>query len=66
MRIVKFKRWFQCKNAMGHTVAQFLTEDEANIFCGMSTVLPCADVKMGEEPVHQRRGFVTRRISKYP
>ena len=32
MRIEKFKRWFQCKNAMGHTVAQFLTEDEANIF----------------------------------
>lgn len=66
MRIERFKRWFQCKNEEGHTVAQFLTENEARVFCGMSTMLPCADVRMGEEPVCRRRGFVMRKIRVYP
>lgn len=51
MKIVRFKHWFQVKNDDGFTIAQFLTENEARIFSGTTSSLPCADLKLGNEPV---------------
>lgn len=66
LTIEHWKNWWKVKNADGFTIAKFLTENEAKIFSGTTSQLPCADLKLGNKSVHQRRGQVVKRIKIYP
>lgn len=66
MKIDKFKRWYQVRNAEGHVVFQTLNENEARLFAGFPVNFPASAMHLGEEPVFRKRGFVTRRINIYP
>lgn len=66
MKIVRFKHWFQVKNDDGFTITQFLNERDSRAFIGGASPLPCADLKLGNESVHQKRGQVVKRIKIYP
>ena len=61
MKIDKFKRWYQVRNAEGHVVFQTLNENEAKLFAGfpvnlvtmalavaLSIILPSASATVSE------------------
>lgn len=68
MRIEKWKQWFQVRNDDGNVVAQYLSHNEALIAIGGGGNFRngCTTMHLGNEPVHQRKGTVIRRINKYP